>query len=356
MADNLYQRNEIWWLKIQVAGTLHRRSLRTRSRAVAKKEAAKIIAELNEHAVTGEQRHTYDEAAKRWYKERLPSIEPSTARRYIASAKHFSPVFKGLYLDSIKARQIADFVSKRKAEGATDPTIRRDITALSSLLTSAVGWGWIDTNHAKTWDRSTLAESEGRIVRIDQASFDAIAEEAPPALAAIMRFLLLTGMRLEEVAAATWKNYDRSAGTMFIPKTKTHSPRTIELLPEAKKLLDKLPVSLATPYIFTHREGGRYVSASSLFGKVRKRVAADRPDLQLFRLHDLRHEFAARWLKAGMSIYDLSRYLGHKSVMTTERHYLRFVPTGHVERIRREGTKSDTGTSGQKRGKSQKSA
>lgn len=361
MSDNLYQRNGIWWLKIQVDGTVHRRSLRTSSRAVAKREAGVLIAALKEHAVTGEQRHTYDEAAKRWYRESLPSLEPATARRYLVSSRSLSPHFKGLFLDQIKRRGVADFVSARKAKGTNDATIRRDLTALSSILRSAVSWGWIDQNVAKQWDRSILGESSSEIERLHFPSFEAVAMEAPPAMAALLRFLLATGMRLEEACSLTWRNVDRIAGTAFIAKTKTHQPRTIELEPEALAIIAALPVSIATPYVFTHRDGGRYVSPSSLFGKVRERAQQaaqkEKREFHRFRIHDLRHEFAAQWLERGGAIYDLSRYLGHQSVTTTERHYLRFVPTGKISVARRlEGTIPGTGTSGQKVKKPQKTA
>lgn len=361
MADNLYQRNGIWWLKIQVAGTLHRRSLRTSSRAVAKREAATLIASLKEHAVTGEQRHTYDDAAKRWYRETLPSLEPATGRRYLTSSRHISPLLKGLFLDQIKRRNVADFVSARKAAGATDATIRRDLTALSSILRSAVSWGWIDQNVAKQWDRSTLGESSGEIHRLHPRSFDMVMAECPPAFAALLRFLLNTGMRLEEGCSLTWRNVDKTAGTAFIAKTKTHMPRTIELEPEALKIVAAQPTSLASPYVFTHGGGGRYVSPSGFFQKIRDRAQQKAQENEVefrpFRIHDLRHEFAARWLEKGGAIYDLSRYLGHQSVSTTERHYLRFVPTGKIVVARRlEGTKSGTGESGQKPRKARKSA
>jgi integrase len=35
-------------------------------------------------------------------------------------------------------------------------------------------------------------------------------------------------------------------------------------------------------------------------------------------VHDLRHRFAIRWLKAGGNIDELSRHPGHTSVKTTE--------------------------------------
>lgn len=328
MSDNIIKRGDVWWLKVQVAGVVYRRSLRTGSRSVAKRLAALETDKIKEFAVTGEQNRLYKEAVVRWTREVLSSKEPSTARRYKASARQLTPTFGTLSLREIRPATIAAHVSARKKAGATDVTIRRDLTALSSILRACVSWGWLETNAAKLWDRSSLSEDRLTIDRLDDAAMDMVCAEAPPMLASLLRFLLLTGMRLDEAAGLTWKRYDKSAGTVFIAKTKTKDPRTISISRRAAKLLAGLPVAIECPYVFHHSGATRYTSASSLFGKVRQRAQlkaqAAKRDLQPFRIHDLRHEYAIRELENGRGIYELSKHLGHTSVTTTERFYLRF--------------------------------
>jgi integrase len=48
-------------------------------------------------------------------------------------------------------------------------------------------------------------------------------------------------------------------------------------------------------------------------------------DFARFRIHDLRHAFAVRWLEAGGNIYRLQKHLGHSSIKTTE-GYLDHLP------------------------------
>lgn len=338
MSDNLYERNGVWWFKVQVAGVPYRRSLRTRSRTVAKKLAALEITKIKEFAVTGQERHLYKEAVLKWTKEFLTGKEPATARRYLASARQLSPHFSSLYVDQIKPATIAAYVSSRKRANAKDATIRRDLTALSSILRMCVSWGWSDMNAAKLWDRSVLEESRDAIKRIDQRSFDIVQEEAPPALAALMTFLLETGARLDE-GAGLLRTQLRPNNRVFFEKTKTHAPRTITMNAKAARAVSSQPISMTSPYVFNHGLDDRYSSASSLFGKVRARAQKKAQEKQLpftrFRLHDLRHEYAARWLEAGGNIYDLSRHLGHDSVSTTERFYLRFVPAEEQDNARK---------------------
>jgi integrase len=340
VSDNLYQRNGIWWYKVQIAGVPYRRSLRTRSRPLAKKLAAAEIDKLKEFAVTGQERHTYKEAVVRWTQEYLPTKEPATARRYLASARQLNPYFAELHIDHIRPATIAAYVSQRKAARATDATIRRDLTALSTILRMCVSWGWADTNAAKLWDRSVLGESRLAIHRIDQASFDMVKADAPPALGDLMDFLLETGCRLEEATSLTRRQL-KAGNRVYLEKTKTHAPRTLTLSSSAVAVIQRQPISMASNYVFNHGLGSRYTSPSSLFGKVRARTQkrAQKEDIPFrpFRLHDLRHEFAARWLERGGSIYDLSRHLGHDSVSTTERFYLRFLPAEEHEAARKPG-------------------
>jgi len=52
-----------------------------------------------------------------------------------------------------------------------------------------------------------------------------------------------------------------------------------------------------------------------------------------FRIHDLRHAFAVRWLEAGGNIYRLQKHLGHASIKTTE-GYLDHVPEDIHDAVR----------------------
>ena len=45
------------------------------------------------------------------------------------------------------------------------------------------------------------------------------------------------------------------------------------------------------------------------------------------RFHDLRRTFGYNLIKQGISIYKVSKLLGHKSVTTTERHYAPLLTT-----------------------------
>ena len=70
--------------------------------------------------------------------------------------------------------------------------------------------------------------------------------------------------------------------------------------------------------IFCKEDGEAFAQAASDFTHFRREVVKREPGFKRFRFHELRHLFAVEALRGGMSIYALSKHLGHTSVKTTE--------------------------------------
>ena len=66
------------------------------------------------------------------------------------SLKQLEPFLLGLYLDEIDKGVVSEIVRQRRARGATNATIRRDLVALSSVLGYPEEEGWRDDNPALT--------------------------------------------------------------------------------------------------------------------------------------------------------------------------------------------------------------
>ena len=105
---------------------------------------------------------------------------------------------------------------------------------------------------------------------------------------AIIKLLLLTGCRREEVGALKWSEVDLDTGVMTIPGTRTKNHRTLELT---------LPGSRST-YCGRSRVGARTTSLACAVGPSRRGAfdgEVERQDrrgrrqaLAPWRLHDLR--------------------------------------------------------------------
>lgn len=333
MSDNLYKRNKVWWCRVHASGRDVRRSLRTGDRAEAKRRRDAWLKEVSQAAFSGASRPTYQEAVTRWAGEYLPgAVKPATAKRYLVSARQLDPFFARLYVDEISRRAIADFVTGRRRAGATNATIRRDLTALSRILACCVAWGWRDDNPARDFDRSIIRERRDPIRPPTDEEVAAVVAACPPMFAGLVRFLAQTGMRQEEAAGLEWAQVDLPGREVTLLRTKTGRSRVVTMSAQAAGTLAALPRHITSPYAFWHGGGERYSEVASRFHAICKAAG------QHFRCHDLPHKFAIDWLKAGGDIYRLSRHLGHSSVKTTE------IYLGHVGEGRHESRHSNGGS------------
>ena len=64
----------------------------------------------------------------------------------------------GLHVDAIGRREIAAMIAKRRAEGALNATVRRDLTAVSRVFASAIAAGLCERNPALEYDRGMVRE------------------------------------------------------------------------------------------------------------------------------------------------------------------------------------------------------
>lgn len=330
MSGNLYQRGGVWYGRFTFRGREYRGSLRTADRAKAEASFARWRRSIESATPAAEtdSRVSFKRAAVEWdatFLSKPESVKPGTAKRYRVSLRNLAPAFSALALDEITRRRIAAFVQDRSRAGASNATIRRDLTALSSILRFAVACGWLDTNAAREWDRSVIRERRPpQAPPSPEAVARALAYARTP-MRALAAFLAATGVRLNEAASLEWSEVDLAAGTVSLIRTKTNRPRVIRLRTIAGDATPVLSARARHPrsaLVFWHDDGEPFRNASKDFGQLLERVArleakAGRT-FRKFRAHDLRHAFAIRWLKAGGDIYELSRHLGHSSVKTTE--------------------------------------
>lgn len=262
-------------------------------------------------------------AVVKWAAEVLPqSVKPSVGRRYLTSIAKLDQVFGELRIDQVTAATIGQYVSMRTKD-ATNATIRRDLTALSRLMAACQAWGWRSDNPVKFYDRSVvLRERRDPIIPPGKEDYERVLAAIPEAMAKVLRLLDQTGMRENEAVALTSSDVDRERRQIMLVRTKTSRPRTLDWVTPGGDATAALAAGAECGTLFPSRSGDAYGNFASAFGAVMRRLVltekkAGRP-FRRFRVHDLRHRFAIRWLRNGGGIYELSKHLGHTSVKTTE--------------------------------------
>jgi integrase len=151
---------------------------------------------------------------------------------------------------------------------------------------------------------------------------------------ALMMFAAATGLRPGEWIALERRDIDRDARVGYVRRafrngrlkcTKTEgSVRAVPLQAIALKALERLPAGADTDLLFPSLRGA-YFDLHNFRTREWKPAQLAVGITPLRRVYDLRHTFATFALRAGISTFDLSRYMG-TSLTTIDRHY------GHLAR------------------------
>jgi integrase/recombinase XerD len=410
-----YWRDGVLYGRIQVTGGPDIRwSLRTDDPKIAADRRKKERGRVTGAQRYGEHRRTFAEVLEPWAEDVAGKIGAKTLKRYASALGVMEPHLDGLYLDEFDQRAPPDdpeapcgkkligaIVKAEREEWYTPPgkkkpikrtiaTIKRHLTALSSVLDFCIDEGWMASNPVREWlnpagrRKSRLKERRDPIVLPDPAHIEMVIANAGGGLfAEMIRAAVKTGARLDELGKGLRHHFD-SDRKQFTVVGKRNKLRVLDLEADGEdfgfELFSRLPASLETKALFWHRpppgktdkpgekpKAQRYKSISSNFRRVvaatakqaQKQAQNQAQDFRPFRFHDLRHVHAVNWLKSGRSIYILQQRLGHTSVKTTEM-YLQFLTAeekqiamfGRVET----GTKTGTNAAVQKQEKSEKSA
>lgn len=317
--------------RIRIKGTLRRWSLRTGDVAIARIRVAEDIKRLKAAAFYGDHRVRYRDIAASWAERHIVhEVGALTAQRYAVSLRQLEPFLLDCFLDEVGKDKVDEIVTARRAAGVSTATIRRDLTALSSVLAYA------DVpDNAALARAKRLKERRDPIVLPEVAHIERIIARAPGAIAALIAVAWRTGCRLDELVGAERSRLDHTRRQLTVIG-KGNKLRVINLdFAGEYELLRALPVRLGSRWLFWHHDGKPYRNLSSRFAALVRGVAAAaqkeakaaghaEPGFRIFRFHDLRHRHAVDWLKAGRSIYDLQQRLGHASLKTTEL-YLNFL-------------------------------
>jgi integrase len=219
------------------------------------------------------------------------------------------------------------------------PGYRFDATqALRQVLARAAVWGMIDANPAKLGvDNPSPRRREQRPFE-SWAQLDAVAAKLSPRYRPMVIFAAATGLRPAEWLALEWRDIDLEARVVYVqrsftkgrlkcPKTEA-SRRAVPLQTIALEALDLQPSSRDSALVFPALRSG-YLDLHNFRNREWKPAQVASGIKPLRRIYDLRHTFATFALRAGISTFDLSRYMG-ASLTMIDRHY------GHLARDGRE--------------------
>lgn len=231
-------------------------------------------------------------------------------------------------LDQIKPKHIYQLLQWAKDTPTTANRLKR---TFSHMFNMARAWGWTEAENPCTGiEGFALGKRE---VYITDAIYQAVYNQGTDMLKDAMDLAYLTGQRPSDVRELTEHNLQD--GYLVIKQSKTAAPLRFVIEGELAALLDRLAQrkagrKLHSFNLLTNKRGTAMteISLRRHFEKAREAAAKTAPDtetataIRAFWFYDLRAK-AADDVADERGEQAASKQLGHASVSTTKRHYLR---------------------------------
>lgn len=265
-------------------------------------------------------------------------------------SNNFDPIMSQR-LDAITGRDLEQIRTGWMQAGNKASTVNRKMGSISGVFSRAVEWEYIDTHplaklkqlkvDSKGVIRYLAADETKRLRDALDARQDEMRAERESAntwrtdrhreplpsllelpftdhLKPMVLVSLNTGMRRGELFDLKWSavNFDTKTITVAGATTKTSDTRHIPMNKETIGVLEAWKKQVSKPpYVFPGQGGGRFEDVKGAWLKLLERAQIDR-----FRWHDMRHDFASRLVMAGVPLNTVRDLLGHADIKMTLRY------------------------------------
>ena len=218
--------------------------------------------------------------------------------------------------------------AKRPKAKRSGPTVNRYLAALSVCLSYGVELRWIQQNPCSGIKKPKEAKGRVRFLSDDERGrlLDAARPHADLYLALVLS--LTTGARQAEIMSLRWGQIDFARKVITLHDTKNGERRALPLVGEALALLQA-------------RSKVRTLKDDRVFPPTAKAKVAEFLDLRApweaalksagitdFHWHDLRHTAASYLAMSGVSLVEIAKVLGHRTLAMVARYS--HLSDGHI--------------------------
>lgn len=195
-------------------------------------------------------------------------------------------------------------------------TVNRELTVLRRMFSIALREGWILKHPFSGSDTIISPADEIKRIRVlsdnEEAMLLDACDERRERLRVIIICALDTGMRRGEILSLRWRDVDLPNKRINIQamNTKTLRARSVPITARLFAELVAMPRKDPTSRVFGVTDTVKRSWATA------KRIAG----ITDLKFHDLRHTCATRLVQGGLPIAEVSRILGHTSIVTTFRY------------------------------------
>jgi integrase len=216
---------------------------------------------------------------------------------------HSAPLHK-LHLDQIDRRKIAALLGEVET-GSGAVTRNRVRSTLSAFFNWCIQEGLIDANPVQGTGKANEGGSRERILTQDELRklWRALGDDD---FSNIVRLLLLTGQRRNEIGHLQWSEIARGMIVLAPARTKNSRQHELPLSRQALAILERLPRRNSSAFVFGGERGFR----SWDYGK---QQVDERAGIADWHLHDLRRTCATQMAELGVQPHIVEAVLNHQS-------------------------------------------
>ncbi len=295
------------------------------------------------------------QVAADWLLCKKEGVKPSTFARYAVMVEtHIVPDLGSLRVTQVDGRRLTEFFAEKQAHGRLrdgGPLAGKTVADLRAVLVQIMGYarerGLIETvpefppvgcrrPEVSVLSRQEQERLEGAVLR----------EDTPFGLGVLLA--LYGGLRIGEVCALQWRDFDRENGTVSVRKTISRicvrdgggggKTRVVQDRPKTDCSLRTVPLpGPVADYLAQRCRGEDCYVATGTGQPMEPRVCLERYKRLLRRaglaertFHTLRHTFATRCVEHGVDVKSLSEMMGHSDVRITLQRYVH--PSMEVKR------------------------
>jgi integrase len=292
------------------------------ARTLARRVLAKVHLGSDPQAEKAERRArasiTTGAMAERYLAEH--AVKRLKPRSYLEVERHLKKHWRAIADTPIGDVTRADVAAQLGRIAATSGPIasNRARATLSAFFAWAIGEGLTDSTPVLGTNKATAEISRDRVLTPDELA--AVWREAGVGdYAAIVRLLILTGQRREEVGGMLWSEIDTAGAVGAVwrigaERTKNSLAHDVPLSAAALAILGGLERRGGRDLVFGSRVGAfqGWSNAKSALD-VRVSAALGRPPTAPWRLHDIRRTVATRLADLGVLPHVIEAVLNHVS-------------------------------------------
>jgi integrase len=313
----VYERGGVWWLAYFVRGRRVRESSGFTVKADAENLLRQRVGDVAAGRRVGPEKATIGDLCAlvlEDYQLRKLRDYKHTEWRYLA---HVKPALGNLPAGRFGPAQIKVYIAHRRAEGASDTTINREMSIIRRGFT--LGAQQDPPLVFRQPSMPKLEEDNARQGFLEQEQYEKLLEEMPGSLKAMLVVGYHTGARKGELRKVRWEQVDFEGAVirLSVAQTKGKKARTLPIYGDMERWLKHQRETCpdGCPWVFHGRLNRPVDSHLNGWTDARKRAGLD--DL-LF--HDLRRSAVRNMTRAGIPDTIAMSISGHKTRAVFDRY------------------------------------